>query len=188
MKTIATLEKNLKETKEQKAKEIKSLINSESVKISIIDDNFISIKAETMEDIKKALNSLKPTEKGYNVETAQRYIDFIPNFYKITLVNGYYSRELKIEFKAEGVQYWLKIDLKNISEEFKMKFLREQNRHLYETETVFVNIPAHFKKFKVITVQSFYFDFNYKYIKYYGGNIVLLDSEAIDEIINFLKK
>ncbi len=188
MKTIATLKNSLKEAEEKRANEIKNLINSESVKILIIDDNFISIKAETMEDMKKSLNSLKPTEKGYSVDTAQGHIDFVPNFYKITIKNGYYSRELKIEFKAEGVEYRLNIDIKNLSEDFKMKFLREQRRHLYETETVFVNIPAHFKEFKAITVQSFSFDFNYKYIKYYGGNIVLLDSAAIDEIINFLKK
>ena len=188
METIATLKNSLKEAKEKRANEIKNLVNSEDVKISIIDDNFISIKAETMGDVEKVLNGLKPTEKGYNVETATKYIDFIPNFYKLTLVNGYYSRELRIEFKAEGVKYWLTIDVKNISEEFKAKFLREQKRHLYDTETVFVNIPAHFKKFKAITVQSFYFDFTYKYMKYYGGNIVLLDSTAIDEIINFLKK
>ena len=188
METITALKNSLKEAKEKIANEIKNLINSESVKILIIDDNFISIKAETMADIKKSLNSLKPTEKGYNIETAHGYIDFIPNFYKLTLDNGYYSRELKIEFKAEGVKYWLTIDMKNISEEFKAKFLREQKRHLYDTETVFVNIPAHFKRFKAITVQSFSFDFNYKYIKYYGGNIVLLDSAAIYEIINFLKK
>ena len=188
MKTITALEKNLKEAKQQRQNEIKNLINSECVKISIISDDFVSIKAETMEDMKKALNSLKPTEKGYNIETAQRYIDFIPNFYKLTLVNGYYKRELKIEFTVAGVAYRLTIDLKNISEEFKAKFLREQKRHLYDTETVYVNIPAHFKKFKAIKVQSFSFDLNYKYIKYYGGNIVLLDSEAINEIINFLKK
>ena len=188
METIATLKNNLKEAKEKRENEIKNLINSESVKILIIDDNFVTIKAETIEDIKKALNGLKPTEKGYSVETAQGHVDFIPNFYKLTLDNGYYSRELKIEFKAEGVKYRLTIDMKNISEEFKAKFLREQKRHLYDTETVFVNIPAHFKKFKSITVQSFSFYFNYKYIKYYGGNIVLLDSAAIDEIINFLKK
>ena len=188
METIATVKNNLKEVKEQRANEIKNLINSESVKILIIDDNFISIKAETMDEVKKALNSLKPTEKGYNIETTQRYIDFIPNFYKLTLVNGYCKREFKIEFTVEGVKYRLTIDMKQISEEFKMKFLREQNRHLYDTETVFVNIPAHFKKFKAITVQSFSFDFSYKYVKYHGGNIVLLDSGAIDEIINFLKK
>ena len=188
MTTITALEKNLKEAKQQRQNEIKNLINSECVKISIISDDFVSIKAETMEDMKKALNSLKPTEKGYNIETARGYIDFIPNFYKLTLVNGYYSRDLKIEFTAGGVKYWLTIDVKDISEEFKAKFLREQNRHLYDTETVFVNIPAHFKKFKSITVQSFSFDFNHKYIKYHGGNIVLLDSGAIDEIINFLKK
>ena len=188
MKTIATLENNLKESKEQRANEIKNLINSESVKILIIDDNFISIKAEIMEDVKKALNSIKPTEKGYNVDTAIKTIDFVPNFYKLTIVNGYYNRELKIEFTAEGVKYWLTIDFKNLSEDFKMKYFREQKRHLYDTETVYVNIPAHFNKFKDITVQSFAFDFSYKYIKYYGGNIVLLDSAAIDEIINFLKK
>ena len=188
METIATLENSLKEAKEKRANEIKNLINSESVKISIIDDNFISIKAEIMEDVKKALNGLKPTEKGYNIETTQRYVDFIPNFYKLTLVNGYFKREFKIEFTVAGVTYRLTIDIKNISEEFKAKFLREQKRHLYETETVFVNLPAHFKKFKSITVQSFAFDFNYKYIKYFGGNIVLLDSGAIDEIVNFLKK
>ena len=188
METIATLKNSLKEAKEKRANEIKNLINSESVKISIIDDNFVTIKAETMEDVKKVLNGLKPTEKDYNVETATKYIDLIPNFYKLTLENGYYSRELKIEFKAEGVKHWLTIDVKNISEDFKAKFLREQKRHLYDTETVFVNIPAHFKKFKTIKVQSFCFDFNYKCIKYYGGNIVLLDSTAIDEIINFLKK
>ena len=188
MATITALENNLKEAKQQRENEIKNLINSEGVKILIISEDFVSIKAETMEDMKKALNSLKPTEKGYNVETALKYIDFIPNFYKLTIVNGYYKRELKIEFTAEGVKYWLTIDMKHISEEFKAKFLREQKRHLYDTETVFVNIPAHFKKFKAITVQSFAFDFTYKYIKYYGGNIVLLDSGAIDEIINFLKK
>ena len=188
METIATLEKNLNEVKEQRANEIKNIINSESVKILIIDDNFISIKAETMEDIKKALNGLKPTEKWYNIETTQRYIDFIPNFYKLTLKNGYCSRELKIEFRAEGVKYSLTIDMKNISEEFKAKFLREQKRHLYDNETVFVNLPAHFKKFKAITVQSFSFNFSYKYVKFYGGDIVLLDSGAIDEFINFLKK
>ena len=69
-----------------------------------------------------------------------------------------------------------------------MKFLREQRRHLYDAETVYVNMPAHFNKFKAIKVQSFSFYFTYKFIKYYGGNIVLLDSAAIDEIINFLKK
>lgn len=188
MTTIATLKNRLKEAKEKRSNEIKNLINSESVKISIIDDNFISIKAETMEDMKKALNGLKPTEKGYNVDTAIKTIDFVPNFYKLTIINGYYNRELKIELKAEGVKYCLTIDFKNLSEDFKMKYFREQKRHLYETETVFVNIPAHFNKFKAITVQSFSFDFNYKYIKYYGGNIVLLDSGAIDEIIDYLKK
>ena len=188
MTTITALENNLKEAKQQRQNEIKNLINSEGIKILIISDDFVSIKAETMEDMKKALNSIKPTEKGYSVDTALKHIDFIPNFYKLALNNGYYSRELKIEFTAEGVKYWLTIDVKNISEEFKAKFLREQNRHLYDAETVFVNIPAHFKEFKAITVQSFAFDFTYKYIKYYGGNIVLLDSAAIDEIINFLKK
>ena len=188
MTTITALANNLKEAKQQRQNEIKNLINSECVKISIISDDFVSIEAETMEDMKKALNSLKPTEKGYSVDTALEHIDFIPNFYKLTIVNGYRNRELKIEFTAEGVKYWLIIDVKNISEEFKAKFLREQKRHLYETETVFVNIPAHFNKFKAITVQSFEFDFNFKYIKYYGGNIVLLDNEAINEIINFLKK
>ena len=188
MATITALENNLKEAKQQRQNEIKNLINSEGVKILIISDDFVSIKAETMEDMKKALNSLKPTEKGYSVDTALKHIDFIPNFYKLTIVNGYYNRELKIEFTAEGVRYWLKIDFKNLSEDFKMKYFREQKRHLYDTETVFVNIPAHFKKFKAITVQSFAFDFTYKYIKYYGGNIVLLDNEAINEIINFLKK
>ena len=188
MKTISTLENNLKEAKQQRQNEIKNLINSEGVKISIISDDFVSIKAETMEDMKKALNSLKPTEKGYSVDTALEHIDFIPNFYKLTIVNGYCNRELKIEFTAEGVKYWLTIDFKNLSEDFKMKYFREQKRHLYETETVFVNIPAHFKKFKAITVQSFSFDFSYKYITYHGGNIVLLDNEAINEIINFLKK
>ena len=187
METIAALKNNLKEAKQQRQNEIKNIINSEGVKISIIDDNFVSIKAETMEDVKKVLNSLKPTEKGSSVDTVKQ-IAFIANFYKLTLNNGYYSRELKIEFTAEGVKYWLTIDVKNISEEFKAKFLREQKRHLYETETVFVNIPAYFKKFKAITVQSFSFDFNFKYIEYYGGNIVLLDSTAIDEIVNFLKK
>ena len=107
---------------------------------------------------------------------------------KQALKYDYKNDILKIEFKAEGVKYRLSIDMKNISEEFKAKFLREQKRHLYDTETVFVNIPAHFKKFKAITVQSFSFDFSYKYVKYHGGNIVLLDSGAIDEIINFLKK
>ena len=188
MATITALENNLKEAKQQRENEIKNLINSEGVKILIISEDFVSIEAETMEDMTKALNSLKPTEKGYSVDTALKYIDFIPNFYKLTIVNRYHSRESKIEFTAEGVKYCLIIDMKNISEEFKAKFLREQKRHLYETETVFVNIPAHFKKFKAITVQSFAFDFTYKYIKYYGGNIVLLDSGAIDEIINFLKK
>ena len=188
MTTITALENNLKEAKQQRENEIKNLINSEGVKISIISDDFVSIKAETMEDVKKALNSLKPTEKGYCVDTALEHIDFIPNFYKLTIVNGYYSRELKIEFTAEGVKYWLTIDFKNLSEDFKMKYFREQKRHLYDTETACVNIPAHFKKFKAITVQSFAFNFNFKYIKYYGGNIVLLDSGAIDEIINHLKK
>ena len=188
MTTITALENNLKEAKQQRENEIKNLINSEGVKILIISEDFVSIKAETMEDVKKALNGLKPTEKGYSVDTALEHIDFIPNFYKLTIVNGYYNRELKIEFTAEGVKYWLKIDFKNLSEDFKMKYFREQKRHLYDTETVFVNIPAHFKKFKAITVQSFAFDFTYKYIKYYGGNIVLLDSGAIDEIINHLKK
>ena len=188
MKTIATLEKNLKDAKKQRENEIKNLINSEDVKILIISDDFISIEAKTMEDVKKALNGIKPTENGYSAETATKIIDIIPNFYKLTIVNGYNRRELKIEFTAEGVRYCLIIDVKNISEEFKAKFLREQRRHLYETETVFVNIPAHFKKFKAIKVQSFSFDFTYKYIKFYGGSIVLLDSEAINEIINHLKK
>ena len=185
METIATLKNNLKEAKEKRANEIKNLINSESVKISIIDDNFISIQAETMGDLKKVLNRIE------SMRLCAIYpfsVGCTPSLYQITIKNGYYRRELRIEFKAEGVKYWLTIDIKNVSEEFKAKFLREQKRHLYDTETVFVDIPAHFKKFKAIKVQSFSFDFNYKYIEYYGGDIVLLDSAAIDAIINFLKK
>ena len=98
MKTIATLEKNLKDAKKQRENEIKNLINSEDVKILIISDDFISIEAKTMEDVKKALNGIKPTENGYSAETATKIIDIIPNFYKLTIVNGYNRRELKIEF------------------------------------------------------------------------------------------
>ena len=65
------------------------------------------------------------------------------------------------------------------------KFFTRTNRALYETETVFVNIPSHYKEFKNIRIPSYRFTQGEE-MNWYGGNKTLIDVEVIDSIINLI--
>ena len=67
-------------------------------------------------------------------------------------------------------------------------FFVNTSRKLYDTETVYVNIPSHYKAFKNIRIQSYRFAENDNVIGWYGGDITQLNSDVINKIINELLK
>jgi hypothetical protein len=149
-------------------------------------DTFISYTCSNELEVKNVLNSMQPYGMMDEVKGSGKnsYTDR-PTQYRVVAKNGYYDRTLQIVFKLRELEVHVKIDTKFLSQEIKDLF-SFGTRGLYDSETVYVNTPSHYKKFKDIRIPSFGFG-NYETVRWYGGDVTLLSVDKIDEIINHFK-
>ena len=156
--------------------------------------SFIAFDCSDFKNFQSILNTLEPSGFMEVKTTAKSYGKFN---YRVTLVNGYRDRDLKISFNHDGIEIWVKIkvdllrdlylpinDKDNSTERFG-DYVSPSRRNLYDTESHYVNIPYHYKKFKDIEVPSYAFDG--KSVRFYGGDITLTDSSFIGSFVEFLK-
>jgi hypothetical protein len=150
---------------------------------SVIDKEFISFKPNTQEELKNILLNLEPYETNHTIG-ANPILICSP--YDVTATNNYHDTEIRISFvMLNKVKIWATIKTENLSPEFKAEFLSEGTRSLYSTEEIYVNMPAHYKKFKDIRVKAFYFNTR-ESITFYGGNVTATGAEYISQIIKSL--
>ncbi|MFZ4582576.1 MAG: hypothetical protein ACOYM7_07990, partial [Paludibacter sp.] len=141
---------------------------------------------KNLKEVKSVLNIFVPVNTFHSVGSNNTLIN---NAYRIDIKNDYYERNLKISFSIEnGFKVQIEILFDNIENGFVDAFFNLGSRRLYDNETVYVNIPAHFKKFKDIKIFAYYFKgvTASDVINWYGCNKTLLNSEIINNIINAL--
>lgn len=184
--TLEQTKQVIRDLKAKRARTYSRITGLDKDKIGIVNDNFIVFNAKSLEDIKGVLTNLKPSVNSVIIKHGNDRYDLISN-YKIECINNFYNRQLKIVFVCMGVEFWIKIDIKDLPQEFADKFLHPFKRSLYSTESHYVNIPSHYKKFKDIRIDAYSFNSSYKNLSWYGGDITLICEEGIREIINYLK-
>lgn len=152
--------------------------------ISRIDKSFFSVKCGNFNDFKNVLKNCEPYETSHKIEHSSIY-HYINSPFKFTIVNSYYKRELKFEFiKINNTKFWVSIDFNKIPNNIINDFFTETKRALYSTETVYVNIPSHYKKFKDIRIQSFIFKGDY--LSWFGGDKTILSSPDFFKMLESL--
>jgi len=164
----------------------KKLDVSNKTKISRINETFYSIDCNNFDDFKNVLKNCEPYKTAHRVKHCATNYDICSPF-KFTINNGFYKRELKFEFiKINNVKFWISIDFKNIPDNIKDVYFTETTRKLYDTESHYINIPAHYKKFKEYRVNSF--EFCSGSLSWYGGDKTILDTVEFKELLTELKK
>lgn len=193
MKTIEKIVSELKEELRQAEQQQKNVWR-DKVKLSNesdvnIFDTFISYKCKNLNDISNVLKNLETFREMGNIKGSNKeYYTTSPTRYRINIKNNYHSRELQIIFGMLNIDIHIDIDFKHLPNEFINDFFVNTSRKLYDTETVYVNIPSHYKAFKNIRIQSYRFAENDNVIGWYGGDITQLNSDVINKIINELLK
>ena len=159
---------------------------SNKTRITRINETFCSIDCNNFEDFKNVLKNCEPYKTAHRVKHGSTNYDICSPF-KFTINNGFYKKELKFEFsKINNVKFWVSIDFKNIPDNIKDIYFTETTRKLYDTESHYVNIPPHYKKFKNYRVNSF--EFCSESLGWYGGDKTILDNTEFRELLIELKK
>jgi hypothetical protein len=175
---LKELQKKIADEKAKRQITFERITGVNSKKFLIVNDHFVHIKCENKAEVSAVLTGLKPFKNGWKITDGV----YITSLYKITAKNDYYYRTLQIEFENNsGDIYWVQIDFKDLPVSFVEKYFNKGCRGLYDTETVYVNIPSHHKKFKDIRLESF--TFKSQQVSFYGGNKVLTDEETIKNMI-----
>lgn len=185
--TIEQLELQLQNAKNELQNVWLRKVDSTDVNVMVFKDRVV-YTCQNICDVAKVLNSFEPYETSHVIDTTKK--SYINSPYRIDLVNNYYKRELKIDFyMINHFEISVRIDFKHIPNFMFEKFFISNLRCLYDCETVYVNLPAHYKKFKDIRINANMFkNVNYTdIINWYGGNKTLLNSDKTNEIINYLK-
>ena len=152
---------------------------------SSLDKYHVVYKCENLAKVSNVLKSFEPYKTSFEIsDTPKKYIS---SPYRIDIKNDYHNMNLKIQFELiNNTVISVEIDFNNLQKtELLNKFFTRTNRALYDTETVFVNIPSHYKKFKNIRIPSYKFTQGEE-MNWYGGNKTLIDIEVIDSIINLI--
>lgn len=146
----------------------------------------VNFKCKNLDEVKKVLVNFKPYLNSFELDTTPKI--YVSSPYRIEIRNNYYNRMLLIRFNLiNNTIMNIKIDFNNLQDtELFYKYFSKTSRQLYDTETVYVNIPAHYKKFKDIRIPAISFKYG-NFIKWYGGNLTLTDEKIINAIINAIK-
>ena len=187
MSTIEQLELQLKNAKSELQKVWIRKVDSDDIKVMVFKDRVL-YTCQNICDVTKVLNAFEPYETSHVIDTTKK--SYINSPYRIDLVNDYYQCELNIDFYLiNHFEISIRIDFKHVPNFLFSQFFISTLRGLYDTETVYVNLPSHYKKFKDIRINSNMFkNANYTdIINWYGGNKTLLNSDKTHEIITYLK-
>lgn len=185
MQTLESLKQQIEDLKTQKQDNYAEIIGIDAKCISIINENFVSIKVDNMQDLKKALTNLEPFSNSQVIKHKETI--YLNSYYLVQLINDYYRRELRIEFKGfNDIVFWITINMESLDNDFKDKYFVKGKRNLYNTETVYVNLPSHYKKFKEIRIDSY--SFKDTQVSWYGGNRTLINEDTIKALIKELKE
>lgn len=143
-------------------------------------------KCDEISEFSSILNYFEPFKMMDEIKGAsnKQYVDS-PVQYRVNIDNNYYDRVLCVKFGLLNIDVQIQIDFKNLPEEFINEFFISTKRSLYNTETVYVNIPAHYKEFKEIRVPAFEFKTNQ--IDWFGGDKTSLSANTINSIIETIK-
>lgn len=191
MKTNAELQAELKRIENELKQAQNNITQIWKDKISVpiekvyVFDNRVIYYANSEVQVKKTLIAFEAIKKVQKVGSKNIVFE---NLYRIDIKNDYYERILEISFYIENdFKIQIQINFNNISNGFLNRFFKLGKRHLYDTETVYVNIPAHYQKFKNISIPAYYFkDYTgcSDVINWYGGNITLINTELTNNIID----
>ena len=159
---------------------------SDKTRISRINESFYSIDCNSFEDFKNVLKNCSPYQNSHRIKHGATSYDICSPF-KFTIKNGFYKRELKFEFiKINDTIFWVSIDFKKIPDNIVDVFFTSINRKLYSTESHYINIPSHYKKFKNYRVESL--TFCSQVLNWYGGVKTILDTSEFKGLLTELKK
>jgi hypothetical protein len=184
METLVILKNAELELRNRRQENWSRITGVEASKISVINDEFISINASEISDLKKVMTTLTPFKNGHKIE--HKTPVYLTSEYVIRLKNNYYDRILNFEFELiNGLKFWLNIPVMILPREFKDMFLTRTTRGLYDTETVYVNMESHLKEFKEIRIESY--SFNSQNLNWYGGDQTLICEHEIKSMVNFIK-
>jgi len=158
---------------------------SDKTRIARINESFYSVECDSFTDFKNVLKNCEPYKTAHRIKHGATNYDICSPL-KFTIKNGFYKRKLKFEFsKINDVKFWVSIDFKNIPNNIKDIYFIETNRKLHDTESHYINIPAHYKKFREYRVNSF--NFCSESLSWYGGDKTILDTLEFRELLAELK-
>ena len=142
----------------------------------------VTIKTNMKEDVKKVLETLEPSRDNFVLGVPVP--DRVRSPYRIDLENNINTLRVKITFEHDGHKITIDTSPSLFSE-----FLESTLRTPYETE-------YHYDRFQGLTrpeiaeqrIAAFQFQKTFQIVKWYGGNITLIDEDKIKDIIDHLKK
>ena len=155
------------------------------ITFSLFDKYNVVYKCDNLAKVSNVLKSFEPYKTSFEIsDTPKKYIS---SPYRIDIKNDYHNRNLKIQFELiNNTVITIEIDFNNLQKtELLEDFFILTNRHLYDTETHYVNLPSHYKEFKNIRIPSYRFTQGEE-MNWYGGNKTLVDVKVIDSIINLI--
>ena len=183
MKTINELKEDLKNAENLEKEMWLTDTTCNTVYIyDVAGKKYISYQCASIDEMKSILSKFEPYKTEFNVGV-NNIVVCSP--YNCTIQNNYYERKLKISFELiNNVVISATIDFNDMTSDFRETFFTESLRGLYDSETIYVNIPSHYKKFKSIRVKSF--NFKSTVIGFYGGSKVANEPKFIGTLINYI--
>lgn len=182
---IKQLEEQLKIAKKQRKSNIARIVGIDEKQV-LAYENRILFKAKNLQEVAQIMGKWKPFKNSQEIGFAGKPSIFITSLFKISIKNDYYKRSLCFDYEnLNGDQCTIEIDFKDFDFNVFNGLIYKGVRPLASTETVYVNIPSHYKKFKDIRVESF--RFSGQNVLYYGGNTVLTCEEDIRILLEIIK-
>lgn len=182
---IKQLKEQLKNAEEQRKSNIARIVGINEKQV-LAYDNRIIFKANNLKEVAQIMDKWKPFKNSQEIRFSGKPSIFITSLFKVSIRNNYYNRTLNFDYEnLNGDKCTIEIDFRNFDLEVFNGLIYKTVRPLVDSETVYVNIPSHYKKFKDIRVEAF--RFRGQNVSYYGGDTVLTCEEGIRQILEIIK-
>ncbi|GAB3024451.1 hypothetical protein GCM10027051_31380 [Niabella terrae] len=186
---IAELKRQIKQAEADQKIEAEYFLNHPVCSRLSVFDKWLSLEFDDFHNFCALFKDNEVDQENIKVGYAGEGHKDIPAPYRIDIKNDFHKRELQITFFKKGMEIKAEIDFKNLPAVFIDRFFVETKRKLYDTETHYINYPAHSRFFKDYRVQAYEF-YPYgemKMTNWYGGNKTLMSKPSIDNIIEYIK-
>lgn len=182
-KKIEEAKELLRKEEEKVENEISLLTGISAKNIRIIRDDFISIDANNMDELKSAIKNIKADKRKFIIKHSKEIeLDFN---YRLDIKNNVRSNEFKVEFYSDGVMFWVSIPMQKLEDNFREEFFTISSRKVYEIEFhYFTGVSRN----DINQMRLREYDFSMQQIGWYGGDKTLVDEPIIKEMIDELKK